>query len=173
MSQKPTIWITGLSASGKSTLANNIFNYFNSFYKIELLDAENVRNYLKNKYTHSLEDRYKVIDEIIKIANDVKHKDKIGIVASISHRKDMREKARSKLYPYFEIYLKTDLQTCMNRDKKGLYSKNINKEFIAGISEPYEEDNADLMIDVRFITSKEVFEKTINIVKKFLELNID
>lgn len=155
---RPVLWITGLSASGKTTLSSNLARTLVAGGPVDLLDGEDLRRRLPQHYGHSLADRQEVLREYVKIAKDSQMKGNLVIVATISHKLDMRKYAREFLDPYCEIYLKADVAGCASRDKKGHYERVLagSDEYFAGVSEPYEEGGADLVLAVEGKDANEV-----------------
>ena len=121
----PTIWITGLSAAGKTTLSERLVSDLASkgIKNVELLDGELLRAKLDRPYDHSLVDRFAVLDRIVEMAQEAKVRGDISIVATISHKRVMREIASQRLSPFMEICLQCPVDVCASRDSKGVYSR--------------------------------------------------
>jgi bifunctional enzyme CysN/CysC len=153
LNQKPFIlWFTGLSASGKSTLANEVEKaLFNKELKTYLLDGDNLRNGLNSDLAFSLDDREENIRRVAHLSQLMLDAGLIVITAFISPFKKDREFARSlvKDDEFIEIFVDTSLETCELRDKKGLYQKAKKGEIkdFTGINSPYEKPtNANIII---------------------------
>lgn len=138
-----TIWMTGLSASGKSTIANFLEDKLNRLgFKTYLLDGDNVRMGLNNNLGFSPEDRkenVRRVSEVCKLFNDA---GVIVIACFISPYTEDRAMARTIIgKDYTEVYVKTSLEECENRDPKKLYVKARAGEIkgFTGIDSPYEE----------------------------------
>lgn len=168
------LWFTGLSGSGKSTVANEVENIlFDSGIKTYVLDGDNIRHGLNRDLGFSPEDREENIRRIGEVAHLFVDAGVLVMTAFISPYKSDRDKVRKLMSDgeFIEIYVKCDLDVCEERDPKGLYKKaraGEIKEF-TGISAPYEEpEKPELVID----TSKETDVKT-NAFKviEFLEKN--
>lgn len=165
------LWFTGLSASGKSTIANEVSYKLHKMKKFSyVLDGDNVRHGLNKDLGFSPEDREENIRRISEVANLFADAGVIAITAFISpYRKD-RDFCRSLVGPrrFIEIFTKASIDTCEKRDPKGLYKKAKTgeiKEF-TGISAPYEEPlNAELIIE----TDKYSIEESADIVMKKLK----
>lgn len=147
-----TIWITGLSASGKTTLGRCLISNMTQrgIRNVELLDGEELRKKADRIYGHSLEERYVVLSRIIQIARECNQKGNIAIVCTISHKREMREMARKEIKHFMEVYLKCPVEVCARRDYKGNYKKAFqgNGEYFAGITESYEmSEDPELIID--------------------------
>jgi len=137
------LWFTGLSGSGKSTLANLVeTKLFDLGCKTHVLDGDNVRMGLNSDLGFSPEDRKENIRRIGEVANLFAESGTITLTAFISPYQADRDAARSSCKDRFiEVYVKADVQTCEERDPKGLYKKaraGIIKGF-TGIDAPYEE----------------------------------
>ena len=144
MSQKPfVLWFTGLSASGKSTLANIVEQkLFKMSYKTYLLDGDNVRHGLNGDLgfdENSRIENIRRIGEVAKLFNDA---GLIVLTAFISPFISDRELVRN-LFPkgqFLEVFVDSSLEVCEKRDPKGMYKKARNGEItnFTGISSPYE-----------------------------------
>lgn len=169
------LWFTGLSGSGKSTIANEVA------YKLHqngnfsyVLDGDNVRHGLNKDLGFSPEDRNENIRRISEVANLFSDAGVITCTAFISPYKKLRNFCRGLAGKgrFFEIYCKASLDTCEKRDPKGLYKKARDgtiKNF-TGIDAPYEEpENPEIIID----TDKYNIEESADLViKKLQEDNI-
>ena len=148
--QAPTIWFTGLSASGKTTLSERLYNDLQKLgvTNLELLDGESVRDMLKN-HSFNKSSREKIGIQKARIAIELNKQGKIVLVSGIAHKKIWRQDIRKMIDNYFEVYLDCDVKKCSKRDYKGNYDKAFSgklKNFI-GVSEPYEEsDEYDLVL---------------------------
>jgi len=147
------LWFTGLSASGKSTLANAICKKFHTMgIKSYVLDGDNIRHGLNKDLGFKPEDRKENIRRIGEVAKLFVDAGLIVITAFISPYSEDRNNIRNLLKgdEFIEIFLKCSLSECERRDTKGIYKKakaGEIKEF-TGISSPYEEpENPDLIID--------------------------
>jgi adenylylsulfate kinase-like enzyme len=146
-----TIWFTGLSASGKTTLSKRLFDDLQelSVNNIVLLDGEAIRDQLNN-HSFDLNNREQIGVQKAKIALDLNKKGKIVLISGIAHKKKWRNDIRDMFDNYIEVYLKCSATHCAERDYKGNYANAISGKIdnFIGISEPYEEsDNADLILD--------------------------
>ena len=173
LNQKGTLlWFTGLSASGKSTIANEVaFRLFKSGKLTYVLDGDNVRHGLNKNLGFSPEDREENIRRISEVGNLFVDSGIITTTAFISpYRKD-RDYAREILGEgrFIEIFVKASIDTCEARDPKGLYKKAKSgeiKEF-TGISAPYEEPlNAEIVLDADTQTIEEEVEIVLNYLKE-------
>ncbi len=160
--QKPCVlWFTGLSASGKSTIANALEKkLFHYGYKTYLLDGDNIRHGLNKDLGFSDADR---VENIRRIGEVVKLFVDSGIIvlsAFISPFRSDRQIVRSLLEydEFIEVFVNTPIEICESRDPKGLYKKarkGIIKDF-TGIDSPYEEPNnpeIELITDTNSVES--------------------
>jgi len=166
-----TIWLTGLSGSGKSTIAVELEHaLIENKHQAYILDGDNIRHGLNKNLGFSPEDRSENIRRIGEVSKLFTDANIITITAFISPYRQDRDNAR-KLFQageFIEIYIKCPLEVCEQRDTKGLYKKARNgevKEF-TGISAPYEEPlNPELTID----TSKMSIEESTRTIIAYLE----
>lgn len=152
LKQQPlTIWFTGLSCSGKSTIANELEKILISQgYHTMLLDGDNIRLGINNDLKFSEEDRIENIRRVANIAKLFNDSGIICITSFITPLEINRKMAKDIIgKDFFLVYVNTDIEECEKRDKKGLYHKaknNLIKDF-TGVNSPYEEpSNADVII---------------------------
>ncbi len=160
------IWFTGLSGSGKSTIAKEIEKrLFFKGYNIFILDGDNLRLGLNKDLNFSPEDRMENIRRTSEVAALFANAGFLVIAALISPYKSERKKARSIRPEIFrEVYIKSSIEKCLERDVKGLYAKAKRGKikYFTGLSAPYEEpDEPDLILNTE--------KKKINPVVKELE----
>jgi adenylylsulfate kinase len=138
------VWFTGLSGSGKSTIAVEVEKrLFDMGAQVYILDGDNVRHGLNRNLGFSPEDREENIRRIGEVANLFADSGTITLTAFISpYRKD-RDAVRALVQEggFAEVFVAADLETCIERDPKGLYQKALKGEIpqFTGISAPYEE----------------------------------
>lgn len=151
--QKPCIlWFTGLSGSGKSTIANAVEVELNRLNKhTYLLDGDNIRLGLNKGLSFSDEDRVENIRRIGEVSKLFVDAGIIVLSAFISPFQKDRELVRNlvKKDEFIEIFIDTPLEVCESRDPKGLYKKARSGKIpnFTGISSPYEEPkNAEIVI---------------------------
>ena len=146
-----TLWFTGLSASGKSTLAERVRDILlERGMKVEVLDGDIVRQNLSKGLGFSKEDRDINIRRIGFVCSLLTRNDVVAIGAAISPYKAIRDENRKLIGRFVEVYCKCDLETLKQRDPKGLYQKAINGEIenFTGVSDPYEPpDNPEVVVD--------------------------
>lgn len=163
------IWMTGLSGSGKSTIAKEVERkLFSKDFNVFILDGDNLRMGLNRGLSFSPEDRTENIRRTAEVAKLFTDAGFIVIVSLISPYRSERKKARDIRPEYFrEIYVKSSLEECIKRDVKGLYAKAIRSEIkdFTGISSPYEEPlSPDLTLD----TEQEEIEESVLKLESFI-----
>ena len=165
------LWFTGLSGSGKSTIAHAIEEQlFKLGCKTFVLDGDNVRHGLCSDLGFSKKDRKENIRRIGELAKLMLESGTIVLTAFISPFQEDREKVRN-LIPqgdFVEIYCKASLETCELRDVKGLYKKAKNGEIknYTGISSPYEVPvNPEFVIDTERETIGESSDKIMKLIE--------
>ncbi|TML36165.1 MAG: adenylyl-sulfate kinase [Actinobacteria bacterium] len=147
-----TLWFTGLSGAGKSTIAQIVESELRERgYKVEVLDGDVVRTNLSKGLGFSKEDRDTNIRRIAFVADLLSRNGVVAITAAISPYREIRDEARALMGARFiEIHVKASVEECARRDVKGLYEKAMRgeiKEF-TGVSDPYEEPlNPELVLD--------------------------
>ena len=147
-----TIWFTGLSCSGKSTIANELDKILNfNGYHTMLLDGDNIRLGLNNDLGFSNEDRIENIRRISEVAKLMNEAGLICITSFISPLEINRKMAKKIIGDsFFLVYINTPLEECEKRDKKGLYEK-ARKGIITnftGVSSVFEEpERSDLILN--------------------------
>jgi adenylylsulfate kinase len=139
-----TLWFTGLSGSGKSTIANIVGPELEERRrKVEYLDGDVARTHLSKGLGFSKEDRDTNIERIGWVASRLTRHGAAVLVSAISPYEETRRKARAMIEefgPFVEVYVEASVETCAERDVKGLYEKAFAgelKEF-TGVSDPYE-----------------------------------
>jgi sulfate adenylyltransferase len=150
-----TVFFTGLSGSGKSTIANALLVKLleSGGRQVSLLDGDHVRKHLSSELGFTKEHRDLNIQRIGYVASEITKNGGIAICAPIAPYAATRRRVREMIEAgggFLEVHVATSLEVCEQRDRKGLYEKaraGIIKEF-TGISDPYEEpENPELRID--------------------------
>ena len=165
------VWLTGLSGSGKSTIAVEAEKILNGMGKaVYRLDGDNIRFGLNSDLGFTERDRFENIRRISEVCALFQDAGLIVIASFISPLAEMRRMAREKGRDNFiEVYVKADLETCMKRDPKGLYLRALKGEIqdFTGISAPYEEpENPELVLDTQKNTLDECVQQ---LVEKILQ----
>ena len=168
------LWFTGLSGSGKSTLANLLHKkLFEKGMHSIVLDGDNTRLGINKDLGFSYKDRIENIRRVAEVTKLFVENGHIVITAFISPFKENRIQAKKIISEndFLEVYIDSTLETCENRDVKGLYKKarlGEIKEF-TGISSPYEKpDSADIHIN----TNKSSIPESVELLFKQLNSKI-
>ena len=154
--QGKVLWFTGLSGSGKSTIANATEHKLHELgYKTMVLDGDNIRMGLCKDLGFSPQDRSENIRRISEVAKLFAESGTIVLTAFISPYREDREMARSIIgQDFIEIFVDTPLDVCEGRDPKGLYKKARTGEIkgFTGIDSPYEAPlRPDMIIDTTLV----------------------
>lgn len=171
------LWFTGLSGSGKSTIANIVeYKLYKQGIKTYTLDGDNVRNGLNNDLTFSPEDRTENIRRIAETANLMIDAGLVVLAAFVSPYKKDRDNIKRivKDVNFVEIYINTSVEECERRDVKGLYAKARAGEIknMTGISAPYEApENPNIEIKTEQESVEESVMKIIEYITPKLKLN--
>ena len=159
-----TLWFTGLSGAGKTTISGVLEKELRARgSKLEILDGDIVRENLSKGLGFSKEDRDTNVRRIAFVADLLSRNGVPVITAAISPYKEIRDEARELMGDRFvEVFVKASVDTCAERDVKGLYAKAFSgeiKEF-TGVSDPYEEpENPEFVCDTESESPEESAEK--------------
>jgi adenylylsulfate kinase len=151
-----TLWFTGLSGSGKTTIAHLVGPELDGRgLVVEYLDGDTVRTHL------SKEDRDTHIERVGWVASRLTRQGGAVIAAAISPYEETRQKARmlvDEVGTFVEVYVKASVDECAKRDVKGLYEKAFKGEIteFTGVSDPYEEPSSpELVLDTEHLEPEE------------------
>src|ERR1700733_7133826 len=136
-----TLWLTGMSGAGKSTISDKIIERLRAAgAKVELLDGDIVRTNLSQGLGFSREDRDTNIRRIGFVTELLTRHGVIVIVAAISPYRDAREEVKRKIPNFIEVHVDCPIAVLTERDTKGLYKRALAGELgnFTGISDPYE-----------------------------------
>jgi len=136
-----TIWFTGLSGAGKTTITQALAKTLqDKDCKLEILDGDIVRQNLTKGLGFSKEDRDENIRRIGFVSHLLTRNGVIVLVSAISPYRAIREEVRQKIGDFLEVYVNAPLATCEERDVKGLYKRARAGEILGftGIDDPYE-----------------------------------
>lgn len=171
-----TLFFTGLSGSGKSTIVQGLLArlHSESFRPVTVLDGDEVRTFLSSELTFSKAHRNVNIERIGYVASRICHAGGIVMTAAIAPYKDAREKARTLVQEaggdFLEIHVDADVETCEQRDVKGLYTlarQGKLKQF-TGIDDPYEiPQHADITIQTAQETVQDSVDKIFTHLKEY------
>ena len=164
------IWFTGLSGSGKSTIANALqHELYKKNISVYLLDGDNLRLGINSNLSFTPEDRQENIRRAAEIGKLFVDAGVVVLAALISPFEKERLNARALFKPdeFTEVYVKCSIQECETRDPKGLYKKARKGEIkhFTGIDQPYEEpQNPEIIID----TNKLSIDEAVQILSSYL-----
>ena len=157
-----TLWFTGLSGSGKTTIAHLVGPELDRRGRIvEYLDGDTVRTHLSKGLGFSKADRDAHIERVGWVASRLTRHGAAVIAAAISPYDETRRAARAMVEqfgPFVEVYVKASVEECARRDVKGLYEKAFAGEIaeFTGVSDPYEEPaDAELVLDTELHSAEE------------------
>lgn len=166
------LWFTGYSGSGKSTIARAVqHQLFQDGCQVIVLDGDNIRHGLNSDLSFTEEGRSENIRRIAEVAKLFQQAGFIVLTAFISPYREDRDQARKIVEPapFLEIFVDTDIQTCIERDPKGLYEKAISKQIdhFTGISAPYEEPlHPELTVKTKNLTVEDSADMIVSELKK-------
>ena len=156
MTAAPVIWVLGLSASGKSTMAAHAVAFLTALDDRgrvrgwQLLDGDQLRSFLGEDLGYSLGDRRKSV-KMVALAAHLLSQNGVGVVvANISPFQDIREHIRKSLPGYAEVYCRCSLEACAGRDPKGHYRRFREGALkdVVGLDIPFQEPaNPELILD--------------------------
>jgi adenylylsulfate kinase len=166
-----TVWFTGLSCSGKTTVSRGVAeDLIKRGLKVEVLDGDVVRTNLSKGLGFSKEDRDTNIKRIGFVCKLLSRNGVVAIGAAISPYRAIRDYNRQEIGDFVEVYCKCPLEVCIERDVKGLYKKALAGEITnyTGVSDPYEEPlNPEVVLE----TGKETEEESVRkVIRKLEEL---
>ncbi|MHA1793779.1 MAG: adenylyl-sulfate kinase [Promethearchaeota archaeon] len=168
-----TIWFTGLSGSGKSTIADALAPILREKgFKVERLDGDIVRQSLTKDLGFSMEDRRRNIERVTFVAKLLTRNDVVVLASFISPSIEVRNNSRKEIGNFVEVFVKASLDTCIKRDVKGLYKKALAGEIkdFTGVHDtaPYEPPpNPEIVLDTEKYTVEECIQQ---ILDKLVEL---
>jgi len=168
------IWITGLPASGKTTVARIVADKLRSMgLKVEMLDGDEVRKWLSPEAGFTREDRERHLRRVAYVSK-LLARNGVAVIASFVSpyrkiRSEIRQVIESENIPFIEVYAKCSLQKCIERDPKGLYKKALAGEIkhFTGLDDPYEEpENPEITLDTENTPPEENAKKLLNYIKE-------
>lgn len=168
-----TVWMTGLSGAGKSTIANEVEKrLFAEGKHTMLLDGDNVRMGLNKNLGFGEADRVENIRRVAEVSKLINDAGIIVLASFISPFHQDRRNAKEIIGDRFiEVYVSTPLEECEKRDKKGLYKKAREGALsdFTGISSPYEiPQNPDIVVDTSLHSIEESVDLVLSGIKKFM-----
>ncbi len=167
--QGMTVWLTGLSSSGKSTLARRVCEELHATgHRVELLDGDVVRKQLSKDLGFGKQDRDENIRRIGFVAELLSKNGVVAVVAAISPYRAIRDEIRRRIPNFIEIYVNAPLEVCEMRDVKGLYRRaraGELKEF-TGIDDPYE---PPVQPEIECCTDSETIEEDVRRILQYVQ----
>jgi adenylylsulfate kinase len=164
-----TVWTTGLSGSGKTTIARELARRLRERgVKVEILDGDVVRTNLSKGLGFSKEDRDTNIRRIGFVANLLSRNGVIAITAAISPYRAIRDEVRETTERFIEVYVNAPIEVCESRDVKGMYAKARAGEIkgFTGVDDPYEEpQHAEITCN----TASETIDQSVDKLVAYLE----
>ncbi|MDF2648672.1 MAG: adenylyl-sulfate kinase [Paenibacillus sp.] len=159
MQKGVTVWFTGLSGAGKTTISGLVeAELRQSGKKVEALDGDVVRRNLTADLGFSKEDRFTNIQRVAYVAKLLTRNDIIVLASFISPYQEMRDYCRKEIGSFIEVFVKCPLEECISRDVKGLYKKALKGEIshFTGITDHFEEPmNPDVVVETGVETPQE------------------
>ena len=160
-----TVWFTGLSGAGKSTIAERLLAFLRERgVKSELLDGDVVRTNLSKGLGFSKEDRDTNIRRIGFVSHLLTRNGVVSIVSAISPYREVRDEVRGEIGRFIEVHVHASLDELVRRDVKGLYEKALKGEIpnFTGVSDPYEEPpDPDVFLDTEQESVEESLAKVV------------
>jgi adenylylsulfate kinase len=139
MSRGAVVWLTGLPASGKSTLGERIAAHLREMrVPSVVLDGDDVRDVLVPHPGHDEPDRDAFYQTLGGLAALLARRGLVVIVAATAHRREWRDHARHRAPRFIEVHVATPLDECRRRDPKGLYARADSLPALPGVGVPYE-----------------------------------
>jgi len=136
-----TVWFTGLSSSGKTTISQAVQKkLLHAGNKVEWLDGDAVRQQISKGLGYSKEDRDENIRRIGYVAELLTRNGVIVLVSAISPYRAVRDEMRARIGKFLEVYVEAPLEVCQQRDINGVYRRALAGEIhhVTGMDDPYE-----------------------------------
>jgi len=166
------VWFTGLPSSGKTAIARELEKMLREEgWRVELLDGDELRKKLDPEVGFSRHDREIHIRRVAYVSKLLARNEVAVLVCLVSPYREVRDYARKEIGDFIEVWTKCSLETCIQRDPKGLYKKALAGEIkdMTGIQDPYEEPlNPELIVDTERGSPQEAARK---VLRKLEELN--
>ena len=162
------IWMTGLSGSGKTTIAKGVERYLHNIGIInQILDGDNIRVGISNNLTFSSKDRQENIRRIAEVSKLFLNCGIVTLNCFVSPTIEIRNIAKDIIGEdnFIEVYINASIETCEERDVKGLYKKARKGEIkdFTGISAPFEApENPDIVINTNKLSVDESIQKVLD-----------
>lgn len=165
-----TAWFTGLPCSGKTTVADRVAEILRERgLKVERLDGDIVRKGLTSDLGFSKEDRDENIKRVTFVAKLLTRNGVAVLATFVSPYRERRRKSREEIGEFVEVYVRCPVESCIERDIKGMYKKALAGEItgFTGVDDPYEEpEQPELVLDTDKETVEESATKVIGVLEK-------
>ncbi len=135
------LWLTGLPASGKTTLAKGLAAALEERGHVaQILDSDDLRDVLTPDPTYTIEERAWFYQAVAFIAHLLTQNGVTVLIAATANRRRFRDGARQRIERFAEVHVKCSLETCMERDEKGIYEKALAGQAttVPGLQAPYQ-----------------------------------
>jgi len=174
LSEGFVLWFTGLSGSGKTTIAELLKQKLidMGYKRIELLDGDRVRKWLSPEAGFTREDRERHLRRVAHVARLLARNGVIVLCSFVSPYESIRNEIKNiieKDAPFILAYVKCSLETCIKRDPKGLYKRALRGEIkhMTGLDDPFDEPkNPDIVLDSEHSSPQENLEKLIRFLSR-------
>jgi len=161
------LWFTGLPLSGKTTIANKVYKELQNLdIPLERIDSKDIRKLIPN-IGYTRQDRNAHMKRIGHLVNTLQHNSISTVCSFVSPYHESRKAIREMVKNNIIVYLKTDIESCKQRDYKGVYKKALSGELqnFSGINDIYEEpQNPEILID----TDKVNIEEAVKIILEYI-----
>jgi len=163
------LWFTGLPLSGKTTIADLVYEKLKEMQvPVERIDSRDVRELVPN-IGYTREDRNRHMKRIGHLIQTLQNNSVSTVASFVSPYKESRKVIRDMVKNNIVVYVKADVETCKERDYKGVYAKALSGELknFTGVSDVYEEpEHAEIVVDTTKESPEEAAERIVNYVKK-------
>lgn len=164
------VWLTGLPSSGKTTIAQSVLRYCeDAQVACEVLDGDIIREGLCRDLGYTKWDRQENAHRCAHVARILEKHGVFVVVALVSPYREHRSLARATIGPSFvEVFIECSLNTCKERDTKGLYKRAMNGEIknFTGVNDPYEvPDKAELVVNTELEPLEDIRDKILSHLK--------
>ncbi len=168
MSDGCAIWLTGLPASGKTTIAQALAKHLvGQGYAVETLDGDEIRLGMSADLGFSAEDRQQHNRRVVFVSKLLVRNGIIVLIPLISPYRETRDFARAELQRFVEVYVKCPVEECIRRDPKGLYAKALRGEIkdFTGLDAPYEEPTTpELTLETDGLSVEECVDRIVQVI---------
>jgi adenylylsulfate kinase len=165
------VWITGLPASGKSTVAKELKAKLSQLgVRTQILESDLVRKKITPCPTYSPEERENFYNTLVYIGMLLTQNGANVIFDATANRRRWRRAARALIKRFLQVYIRCSMEVCMERDPKGVYRKAVNGEasYVPGVQEEYEEPfQVDVELECIRDSPQESADKIIEVMRSY------